>query len=64
MPPAKYAVVQTIQRGAVSLGLPARGRFAEPLWGGHALWRGGAQHLGAAGARSGAFRPWPAVPHL
>eukprot|EP00969_Alexandrium_andersonii_P173745 7681290-Alexandrium_andersonii.AAC.1 len=47
--PAKYAVVQTTQRGAASLGLPARGRFAKPLWGGHALRRGGAQYLGAAG---------------
>eukprot|EP00969_Alexandrium_andersonii_P262580 11608337-Alexandrium_andersonii.AAC.1 len=48
-PPAKTAVVQTIRQDATHLGLPTQGRFAEPLWGGHALRRGGAQHLGAAG---------------
>eukprot|EP00969_Alexandrium_andersonii_P353025 15438944-Alexandrium_andersonii.AAC.1 len=28
------------------------GRFAEPLWGGHALRWGGAQYLGAAGVEA------------
>eukprot|EP00969_Alexandrium_andersonii_P153836 6802470-Alexandrium_andersonii.AAC.1 len=48
-PPAKHTVVETIRQAAVYLGLPTLGRFAEPFWGGHALRRGGAQYLGAAG---------------
>eukprot|EP00969_Alexandrium_andersonii_P236602 10444961-Alexandrium_andersonii.AAC.1 len=48
-PPAKATVAQTIRQAAVHLGLPTQGRFAEPFWGGHALRRGGALYLGAAG---------------
>eukprot|EP00969_Alexandrium_andersonii_P170951 7558153-Alexandrium_andersonii.AAC.1 len=45
----RTTVVQTIRQAAIHVGLPTQGRFAEPLWGGHALRRGGAQYRGAAG---------------
>eukprot|EP00975_Prorocentrum_lima_P001027 216642-Prorocentrum_lima.AAC.1 len=48
-PAKKLAVIETIRKGATLLGYPLLGRFSEPLWGGHAMRRGGAQYLGGAG---------------
>jgi hypothetical protein len=47
--PSKSAVIATIVEAAKRLRLPLRSTTGAPAWGGHALRRGGAQHLAASG---------------
>ena len=47
--PTKKAFVATVVAAAQKLGLPLRNAQGAPEWGGHAMRRGGAQHLAAAG---------------
>ena len=42
-------MVLTITQAATALGLPVTTVSGSPAWGGHAMRRGGAQYLGAAG---------------
>ena len=46
---SKAAVVATLKAGAKLLGLPLENTNGSDAWGGHAMRRGGAQHLGACG---------------
>ena len=45
----KRAAVRTIEKAASAIGLPLAAPSGAPLWGGHALRRGGAQFLARAG---------------